>query len=241
MLRRNSQIQEVQKLYPVKQMVSELIGLDEIQWGRYAFCHEPLERKFTDSQKEEYTGKAFSCGRQEAREIRGKYPSLSLREIVKECGFTLDTPDLPTGGGHVIFAQYTEPDEILIFRDCVKKAARLIEREKLEHYFTEEKIEELLLAHELFHGIEYQKKKSIFTQTERIELWRKPFSNRSRIICLSEMAAMAFAGELAQSSFSPYVLDVFLMYSYNKEAACALYEEIMEEAGAEKRKEEMPC
>lgn len=236
MLKRSHQIQEKQELYPVERMISELIRLDEIQWGRYAFYHEPLERKFTDEQKTEYTKKAFQCGRQEAVEIKQKYPGMTLREIVRECGLKLYTPDLPAGGGHVIFAQYTEPDEITIFQDCVKKAGDMISQEGLEKYFSETEIGELLLAHELFHGIEYQKKKSIYTQTERIELWRKPFSNRSRILCLSEMAAMAFAGELVQTPFSPYVLDVVLMYSYNQEAACALYEEIMEAAGIRERK-----
>lgn len=241
MLKRNHQIQEKQELYSVEQMISKLIGLDEIQWGRYAFYHEPLERKFTDEQKTEYTKKAYQCGRQEAVEIKQKYPSMTLRQIVRECGLKLYTPDLPTGGGHVIFAQYTEPDEITIFQDCVKKAADLISEKGMESYFSETEIEEILLAHELFHGIEYQKKRSIYTQTERIELWRKPFSNRSRIICLSEMAAMAFSRELVQTSFSPYVLDVFLMYSYNKEAACALYEEIMEAAGIQERREGLSC
>lgn len=41
-------------------------------------------------------------------------------------------------------------------------------------------VEDVLLAHELFHVTEYRKKDSIFTQTEKVELWRKPFSNRSR-------------------------------------------------------------
>ena len=82
----------------------------------------------------------------------------------------------------------------------------------------------------MFHAIEQEEKKTIFTQTEKIELWRKPFSNKSRILALSEMAAMAFAGELQNLDFSPYVLDVIMMYCYNQEAAEALFEEIMEAA-----------
>ena len=41
---------------------------------------------------------------------------------------------------------------------------------------------------------------------------------------------MAFAGEIQGLPFSPYVFDVVLMYCYSKEAAEALYEEIMEAA-----------
>ena len=71
-----------------------------------------------------------------------------------------------------------------------------------------------------------------------MELWRKPFSNRSRILALSEMAAMAFAKEMTGIRWSPYVLDVLLIYGYNKEAACALYEEILEAAGIRPREME---
>lgn len=45
------------------------------------------------------------------------------------------------------------------------------------------------------------------------------------------MAGMAFAEELLKLPFSPYVLDVLLMYGYHGAAATALFEEIMEIAG----------
>lgn len=69
--------------------------------------------------------------------------------------------------------------------------------------------------------------KEIYTRTERVELWRKPFSNKSTISCLSEIAAMAFAGKLLDLKVSPYMLDVLLVYSYDKNAAWGLYDEIM--------------
>ena len=65
-----------------------------------------------------------------------------------------------------------------------------------------------------------------------------PVSNKSKILCLSEMAAMAFAKRMTGISCSPYVLDVLLMYCYNEEAAIALYEEILEAAGIREREEE---
>ena len=42
---------------------------------------------------------------------------------------------------------------------------------------------------------------------------------------------MAFARELIGLSYSPYVMDVFLVYGYNPEEASGLYEEIMGYAG----------
>ena len=42
---------------------------------------------------------------------------------------------------------------------------------------------------------------------------------------------MAFADELCGLEWSPYLLDVFLVYGYNPEAATHLYEGIMRAAG----------
>ncbi len=221
----------IEKVYPIDEMLGKLVHLTENQWGIYAFYHEPLERKFTKEQKIKYIQKAYQCGQEEAKLLKEQYPNKTIEEIIMENGFCLHTSDEPIGGEYVVLAQYTEPNEILIYSDCVKKAEVLIKENQLEQYLKNLQIKELLMAHELFHGIEYQKKKSIYTQTEKIELWRKPFSNKSKIVCLSEIGAMAFAKELLQIPFSPYVMDVLLMFCYQEEMASLLYEEILEATG----------
>lgn len=237
MFGRKKEQEPVQREYPLREMIQTLVELSEEQWGGYAFYHEPLERKFTEEQKKEYARLASACGREEAVLLREKFPGESIRSMAEKSGLKVKLPDMPTGGGHVIFAQFTEPDEIVIYRDCIKRAEVLIKEEGLNEYLGAFRLQDLLLAHELFHGVEYQKRETIFTQTERIELWKKPFSNRSRILCLSEMAAMAFAKELLCIAWSPYVMDVLLMYGYEKTAACALYEEILEAAGVRERED----
>ena len=59
-----------------------------------------------------------------------------------------------------------------------------------------------------------------------MELWRKPFSNKSSIACLSEIAAMAFAAQLLGLTVSPYMLDVLLVRAYDRNMAAGLFEEI---------------
>ena len=76
--------------------------------------------------------------------------------------------------------------------------------------------------------------REIYTQTEKIRLWSLgPLHNDSRIIALSEIAAMAFARELTGLPYAPYVMDVFLVYGYSPEEASGLYEEMMMYAGKE--------
>lgn len=237
--KRETEKKEVEKMpvYPMADMLSVLTELTDEQWAGYAFDHEILERKISPEKKKEYQVRANQCGQAEAEKLLREYPEDSVYSIIKKLGFTMAFPDIPNGGGHVIFAQYVEPDQITVFMDCIKKASDLIQKEGLKQYLTGFDLKEVLLAHELFHGIEYRNAKTIYTQTEKIDLWRKPFVNRSRIIALSEMAAMAFAKKLTGLTCSPYVLDVLLMYCYNKEAASALYDEILEVSGIKENAE----
>ena len=93
-------------------------------------------------------------------------------------------------------------------------------------------IAKLLIGHELFHYVEEQYKKEIWTRTYKIELWAPKFlHNRSTVGILGEIAAMAFTQELNRLPYSPYVMDAFLVYGYSPEAASGLYEEMMERAG----------
>ncbi|MGO5159220.1 MULTISPECIES: hypothetical protein [unclassified Bilifractor] len=228
--------EQEQTVYPIREMISVLVQLTDEQWGEYAFYHEPLERKFDAEARKHYIAEANTCGRKEAGVLKAELEQYGILALIKKHGFNMEFPDMPNGGGHVIFAQFTEPDKITVFRDCTKKAAALIQNEHLEGLLKGKDLEKILLAHEFFHAMEYQKRESIYTMTETIELLKRPFSNRSRIVALSEMAAMAFAKELLDLPYSPYVLDVLLIYGYNKKAASALYEEMLEAAGIKERK-----
>ena len=217
----------------VRTMTQTLVGLSDKQWGMYAFSREPLEGKFNTAQKEAYIEKANNCGKEWAKRIISMYNTCSPSIIAKKMGMKVLMPKTPVGGGQVLFAQYVPPNEITIFTDCIEKGVKLSNASGC-FLLQEELLKDVLLAHELFHTVEEQYEKEIYTRTEKIELWRKPFSNRSSIVCLSEIAAMSFAKELLGLSCSPYVLDVLLIYSYDKEAAWGLYDEICELTGGER-------
>lgn len=226
---------------PLRAMIEHLLRLSGQEFGMYAWTREPLEGKFDTAQKMGYILKAESCGMNEARLLKREYCTDGVggpADIARLMGLKVETPDIPTGGGHVIFAQYAEPDEITIFTDAVDKAERLIEEHSLRDLLGAADIKSLLLAHEIFHAVEYRKKDSIYTKIEKVELWRKPFSNQSGLACLGEIAAMAFAREMVGAAFSPYLLDVLFMYGYHQEAAEALFDEIMEIAGKKTENEE---
>ncbi len=205
---------------PPAEMAAYLRRLDDRQWGRYAFSREPLEGKFTPQQKDAYTAAANACGAQWADKLAAEYGTRDPLTLCGKLGLKLKTPATPAGGGQVLFAQFVQPDEITIFTDCLDKA------ETLGGLLpARAKLQSIILAHELFHAVE-EANPEIYTRTEKIELWRKPFSNKSCIVCLSEIAAMAFAKQLLGLDFNPYALDVLLVYPYDAQAACGLYAEI---------------
>lgn len=212
------------KAYSLRKMADELVKLSENVWAYYGFSREPLEGKFSFEEKMKLAYNAVKCGEEEGRNFKNK--NMSLTKTAEEMGFKINTPYMPNGGANVTFAQYEENGEITVFMDTVNKARPLMKEN--EDILGNRDIFDVLLLHELFHGIEQRKADTIYTQNEKIQLWRKPFSNKSKIGCLSEIAAMSFAKTVLNLNYNPYVFDVILMYLYNEEAASMLYDEIME-------------
>ncbi len=228
--------EEEQKIYPIRDILEVLVGYTDSDFGHYAFSREPLEGKLTEEQIDSYIVKANICGQEEASALGGERPAGQKFLEEEAAGYAVRTvySDIAVGGGRVVFAEYAEPDRMTVYNDCVRKAEELIENEDIADLLPGLKIRNLLLSHELFHIIEVHKKDSIFTQTEKIELWKKPFTNQSRIVCLSEIAGMSFAKEMQRVQFSPYIMDVLLIYAYNRKAASGLFEEMKEIQGEKK-------
>jgi hypothetical protein len=221
------------KIRDLNQMLEDLVQIQPEEWFRYAFSREPINGKFTDAQRIDWTRKAILCGKEYARKTAEKYGTRNSIRIAEKMGMNITYPDFPDKTDRVMFAQYTEPNNIKIFMDAVRKADRLMQDPKTAAILTEKlNIPKTLLAHELFHNIEEENKDTIFTRTEKFRLWSVgKVHNDSSIIALSEIAAMAYSQELNQLPYSTYVLDMFLVYGYSPEEASGLYEEMMEDAG----------
>lgn len=216
------------------EMLANLAGLSDEIYGRYAFSREILRGKIHNSDRSELTLQANKCGRVYARRLMAAHDleqgELQIaQKLAAVLGVRVFNPQVPTGTDHVTFAQFEAPDKISVFQDGLDKAAELLKEDKVGRVLGDIEIQEVLLAHELFHHVEEVFCKEIFTRTYKIELWAPwPFHNRSTVRCLSEIAGMAFSRELLGLSYSPFLLDVFLMYGYDSVPAACLYKEIME-------------
>ena len=225
-------------IIPVEDLAKGMVELSEEQWGIYAFHRDPIGGRFSEEEKLTLIHKAMECADRYAEECRVKdikgYQSPTL--IAKNLGAKIFYPRMPDtsgyGGNSVLFAQFRPPNAREVFTDCTDKATELFSKPSLKSILGNVDIKNILLSHELFHMFEERDAKTIFTETERKVVFELgPIKNRSKIICLGEIAAMHFAKNIMQLDYSPYVFDVLLSYVYDKQSACNLFAQIRKYLG----------
>jgi hypothetical protein len=222
---------------PAEMIVEDLCQLADLDWAKYAFSREPLNGKFNDSQRLELAQKAIDCGTKAADELIAKHGVREPVELARAMGVTVSYPDQPQNAERVLFAEFCPPLEINIFMHTIDQAKELLQDPVVSAAVGHVRISDILLGHELFHVVEERQIKEIWTKTHKIDLWGiGPLRNRSRIVVLSEIAAMGFSKRLNGLPYLPYVMDAFLVYGYSAEMASRLYEEMMGYAGQEARR-----
>lgn len=226
---------------PLAGMLRDLAAIEPVDWYRYAFSREPLNGRFDDRKRREWMVKCLDCGCAYAQRMADEYQTRDPQAMAAAMGMEVSYPEFPEKTDRVLFAEYRKPNRISIYIDAVKKTGQLLAAPDVGEILTGTlDIGRLLLAHELFHSIEERFQDVIFTKTEKVRLWSLGvFHNDSTVIAFSEIAAMGFAGELMGISYSPYLMDVFLVYGYSPEEASGLYEEMM--MLADQKLQLMPC
>ncbi len=209
-------------------MLDTLMKMDAYTFGAYAFSRDIMRGRCDIGKRQEYTRQAILCGQEYAQQMRSMYGEKTCLQISRELGLTVLFLEKPLGGGKVLFAQYKEPDEITVFTDCTEKARQAFESQELPDSFRKMDVQEILIAHELFHYLEFRDRETIFTRKELIVLPGIGARKRTaKLTAPSEIASMSFAQQITGLDFSPYILDVFFSYLYNQEAAYSLYREIV--------------
>ena len=217
---------------PLEYMLERLVNIPDTSWQNYAFSREPLNGKFSDAQRTEWTRKAIDCGKDYAGKFTNNYGTDDPELLARKIGLDVYYPQYPEKTDRVLFADFVMPNRINIFMDAVYRAQKYLRRNNVKKSLGDISIQKIILAHEIFHFVEDKYQHEIFTRTEKIRLWTLgPLHNDSGIFALGEIAAMSFTQSLNHLQYSPYVMDVFLVYDYSAEEASGLYEEIMQFAG----------
>jgi hypothetical protein len=211
----------------LKEMVTTLMKLPDEVWDSYAFGREPLNGRLTKESRTNFADLAHQTGVMQAVETRKAYPHITVEGIIRKLGIDLEIRKSQDDGNYIMFACYTEPNHILVYKKPIQATVKLLHQKGCQDLLSEKQIEEILLAHELFHWYEYNRK-DLATNQKVLSLWKiGPLENKSRLVSLGEIAAMAFAKELLGLSYSPYILDVLLLLTVNLGLARELYHTIL--------------
>ena len=210
----------------VRTWCENLLKLTEEDWCRYALEKEPLREKVKDCYFPYYCD-AVCCGKQQAALMQRDNAGKNVWELTKKLGVKLSVKEFGSAGSAVMFACYYEPDRIELYSDNAARTQMLIKELALEDLLGDFSVEEMLLAHELYHVLAYQKPE-LYTSQKHITLWKLGrFCYRARLASLEEAAAMSFAKELMQLKISPYIMDVLMLYPHSPELAEKLYQKLM--------------
>lgn len=212
------------------EMIQNLLLVEEEAWGYYAFSRELLNHRISTEKKSEMIHKAMACGKEYAHRIMNECGSADIPTIVNKYKLNFELQDSLIIGKRILFARYTPPNKIEIMEEPIKRAVHLISGEDINliELFNQNDIIETMLGHEIFHFLEDQNEREIYTRNEKIELWSfMGFKNKSSIQVLSEIGAMAFTKELKRLSYSPFLLDFLLYYSYDSLSAEKIYRDII--------------
>lgn len=200
---------------------------DEV-WDTYALRNEPLKYKLAAADQADFLQLAHRTGIRLAHRVWGQYPDQSLSDIYRALGIQLHELSDEDGGHYTMFACYTEPDKVELYTETIRLAEESLREENCTAALAGIQIRDILLAHELFHYYECTlSAEELPTKQKLLTLWHiGRFQYKSSIISLNEIAAMAFAKEYLSMPYSPYILDVLLLYHSNRRMAMELYEYI---------------
>lgn len=210
----------------INEKIDFLVNMSDQDWGEYAFSRDPINTKIKPEARQKLIENANLCGREQALKIKETYANCSVKEIAVKLKLDIVYEDTNGTDEYVMFACYNSPNKVTLFMGNVTLVEKFIKEEQLEEKLDNVDIENMLLSHEIFHHLE-EKEKDIYTKKETITLWKiGKFQYKSKLLALGEIAAMAFAKELLNLSYNPYVFDTLMLYPHDKVKTDKLFDEI---------------
>ncbi|MFV0381011.1 MAG: hypothetical protein ACK5KR_02080 [Breznakia sp.] len=197
-------------------------------WGTYAFSRDPIRGKIKGAEQKNYIAKAMHCGVDLAIKIKKKYNGKNFWEMLNLLEIKVIKEKTSGTQNYITFAKYNYPNKITVYTENVVRFNNFIDEHGLRVILEDVNIEEVLLAHEMYHYFE-EHNENLYSKREKIVLWKiGKFKYKSSIIALSEISAMAFTQEMLGLTYSPYIFDSLLLLPHDFEKAEKLINEVLE-------------
>lgn len=207
-------------------MLSVLTELRDEQWVEYAFLREILRDRLNSKQKRELMRQAVACGETAADRLLENCPGATANQLADFLGIKVQkTRTSPGAVNQNLLAVYQEPDEITVYMNGVEEATQLFRQEKCPGLIRDADAYGIVLAHELFHVLEYRDRDKLWCCSYQIQLWKLgPLRYRTGLSVLAEISAMAFAKRVNRLPCLPYFVEVAVLYGKSPADSSALFQ-----------------
>jgi hypothetical protein len=211
--------------YTINEMIDNCKNIDDKVWGLYTLKRDFFFEHLAND-KLDCIHSSILCGVEEARKLRKQFPSNSPTDIATALGLTIRSEPPFALKGFYLFAEFHEPDEIVLYQDVIDGAENMAKDSGISLFHLP--FADHFIAHELFHYIEMNDD-TLYTNKTTLSLKSLIPGKRKnvRLKSLGEIAGMAFAKELLNIDYSPLLLDIMLLYPRDIAAATAIYNEII--------------
>lgn len=204
------------------EVIQRLRSVSDTAWWETLFQSDPMQRRVSGARRTELICRAVHTGQTAAEEILRSYGELSLEQLYREMGMRVARE---TGGVdelQIVFAAFAAPDRVILYQEPLEELERFKKENGLGGLLEDVDAERLLLGHELFHGYE-RLHPELFTQQFRFESHRLgPIRITSKLVAISEIAAMAFSQRVNHARCNPCILNVLLLLPLSREKALQL-------------------
>lgn len=185
--------------------IEGLLRKTDVCWAEEIFKRDILYRKISENHRKEMIQESLACGLFYAEKWVNQ-ASNPLQALVSIYEVDVRKEAIPCQNGALIFAQFHPPGLIVLNEEVLNKCHLLENYPDLN--MDKECVENIVLAHELFHLLEEKNIEEIYTRNQKVVLWKLGgFKYRSTINSLSEIGAMAFSKTINQLEYSPCVLE----------------------------------
>ena len=201
-----------------------LLALDEAALVRIAFRDEPLRGKLTSAMKQSLYEGARAEGEARAALLQENGGALSLDEAAAHWGVQVRDSRGSAAAGLGLFAVFHEPATIEIDVQNAADTDEALQKAGVYKALGAVPTREILLAHELYHFLEFRDGAG-FTAQKHVTLWRLGrFAYKSSVPSQQEIAAMAISQKATRHACSPRLYNVFMLAPHNPQRALALFE-----------------
>ncbi|WP_313187335.1 hypothetical protein [Lacrimispora sp.] len=192
-----------------------LADIPDWAWHEYLWSHDRFCHRIEPELREQSAQAAAWIGISASRRIIAGHSAVSIKNLIEAAGCRIDKvlDDPLKLLRPYLFAEFEEPDLITVYEERVSKVQQFLEKERLG-VFNSSLAEEIILAHEFFHFLDYEGKLTDGISRIRITAFGK-LKFHVRASALSEIAAMAFARDLLALNVHPCILDLLLVHNGN--------------------------